>query len=146
MQYIFLQRRPSSTLVYRTRWTFFRVKLVCECEFEISWSLGPLDLGTLGPLPTSNTSWYFPLHPLTSSYPFLLLSFFGMVWLWGGEGVVTLENEIGIGTSSFLLHSLPLTSSHLLLIPPSYSTLLPNILLTPPTSSRGVSHDYSVHT
>ena len=24
------------------------VKLVFECEFEISWSMGPLDLGTLG--------------------------------------------------------------------------------------------------
>ena len=32
-----------------TRWTFFRVKLVFEFEFEISWSLGPLDLRTLGP-------------------------------------------------------------------------------------------------
>ena len=39
------------------------------------------------------------------------------------------------GTSFFLLHSLPLTSSHLLLIPPSYFTLLPNLLLTPPNSS-----------
>ena len=29
---------------YRTRWTFFRVKLVFECEFEMSW-----DLGTPGP-------------------------------------------------------------------------------------------------
>ena len=70
----------------KTRWTFFRDKLVFECEFEISWSLGPLDLGTLGPLPSSNTSSYFPLHPLTSSYLFLLLSSFGMVWYegWGG--------------------------------------------------------------
>ena len=38
----------------QTRWTFFRVKLVFECEFEITWSLGPwdlrtLDLGTHGP-------------------------------------------------------------------------------------------------
>ena len=76
--------QTSNTL---TRWTFFRVKLVFEFEFEISWSLGPwepwtlepLDLGTLGPLPSSNTSSYFPLHPLTSSYLFLLLSSFGMV-------------------------------------------------------------------
>ena len=29
-----------------TRWTFFRVKLVFEFEFDISWSLGPWDLGT----------------------------------------------------------------------------------------------------
>ena len=33
-----------------TRLTFFRVKLVFECDFEISWSLRPLYLGTLGPL------------------------------------------------------------------------------------------------
>ena len=38
--------QTSNTL---TRWTFFRVKLVFECEFEISWSLGPLDLGTPRP-------------------------------------------------------------------------------------------------
>ena len=56
-------------------------------------TLEPLDLGTLGTLPSSNTSSYFPLHPLTSSYLFLLPSSFGMVWLW----VVRLENEIGYG-------------------------------------------------
>ena len=63
--------------MFLTRWTFFRVKLVFECEFEISWSLGPwdswtlepLDLGTLGPLPSSNTSSYFLLpSPISSSY------------------------------------------------------------------------------
>ena len=48
------------------------------------WTLEPFDLGTLGPLPSSYTSSYFPLHPLTSSYLFLLLSSFGMVWLGGG--------------------------------------------------------------
>ena len=78
----------------QTRCTFFRVKLVFEFEFEISWSLGPwtlepLNLGTLGPIPSSNTSsLYTPLliislHPLTSSYLFLLLFFFGMVWYRG---------------------------------------------------------------
>ena len=116
------------------------------------WTLEPLDLGTLGPLPSSNT---IPLHPLTSSYLFLLLSSFGMVWLGGGGWVVSLENETGdgpltfililkicgmgewnSGTSCFLLHSLPLTSSHLLLIPPSYSSLLPNLLLPPPEGSQ----------
>merc|ERR1719270_299393 len=37
---------------------------------------------------------------------------------------------------SFLLHSLPLTSSHLLLIPPCYSSLLPKLLLPPPKGSQ----------
>ena len=59
---------------------YLQVKLVIECEFEIHilvlgtlgpwdpWTLEPLDLGTLGPPPSSNTSSYFPIHPLTSSY------------------------------------------------------------------------------
>ena len=81
-----------------TRWTFFRVKLVFECEFEIfgpwdPWTLEPLDLGTLGPLPSSNTSSYFPLHPLTSSYLFLLLSSFGMFWLGGQRSQVHLQSH-----------------------------------------------------
>ena len=38
--------------------------------------------------------------------------------------------------TSFLLYSLPLTSFHLLLIPPSYSSLLPNLLLPPPEGSQ----------
>ena len=124
-------------------------------------TLEPFDLGTLGPLSSSNTSSntssYFTIHPLTFSYLFLLLYSFGMICLRGkGEGgVVTLENEIGDGpltfllilkscgmgewnpgTSCFLLHSLPLTSSHLLLIPPRYSSLLPKLLLTPPEGSQ----------
>ena len=40
------------------------------------------------------------------------------------------------GTFSFLLHSLSLTSSHLILFPPSHSILLPNLLLTPPEVSQ----------
>ena len=32
----------------KTRWTFFRVQLVFECDFQISWSLGPWDLGSEG--------------------------------------------------------------------------------------------------
>ena len=32
----------------RTRWTFFRVKLVFESDFEISWSLCPWDPWTFG--------------------------------------------------------------------------------------------------
>ena len=105
------------------------------------WTLGLLDL--LPTLTIPHTSPYILLYPpISSSYSPPL------VWLCG-RGVVTLEDEIGDltfililksyggggGTSSFLLHSLPLTSSHLLLIPPSYSTLLPNFLLTPHTSS-----------
>ena len=42
-----IQRRGKDKT--ETRWTFFRVKLVFECEFEISWSFGPWDLGTPGP-------------------------------------------------------------------------------------------------
>ena len=55
-----------------TRWTFFRVKLIFEYDFEISWSLGPRDpwtfklwnLWTLGLsifllLPSYTTSSYF---------------------------------------------------------------------------------------
>ena len=73
----------------KTRWTFFRVKLVFECEFEISWFFGPWNLGTPGPwspwtLGFLDTSSYFPLHPLTSSYLFLLISSLSAVWLWGG--------------------------------------------------------------
>ena len=49
-----------------------------------SWYFGPLDLGTLGPLPSSNKSSYFLWYPLTSSFLFFLLSFFGMVWYGGG--------------------------------------------------------------
>ena len=43
-------KEKKMTEMVRTRWTFFRVKLVFECEFEISWSLGPWEPGTLGPL------------------------------------------------------------------------------------------------
>jgi len=120
-------------------------------------TLGPWDLGTPGPWnpwtlglldlfppPTPpHTSPYILLPPLISSSDSAPL-----VWLWGG---VTLEDEIGDGpltfililkscgvggwnpgTSSSLLHYLPLTSSQLLLIHPSYSTLL----LSPPKGSQ----------
>ena len=70
--------------ITKTRWTSFRFKLVFKCNFEISWSLGPLDLGTLGPLPSSNTSSYFPLHPCTSPYLFVPLSSFDGLVMGGG--------------------------------------------------------------
>jgi len=57
-----------------TRWTFFRVKLVFECEFEISWSLGPLDLGTLGPWDSWTSSLLQNLHLLAITSSYLLLS------------------------------------------------------------------------
>ena len=97
------------------------------------WTLGPLNLETLGPWDFLTSLTFFLLHlllilPLTYSYLFLLLS------SWGG----ILEMDLwplywSPGTSFFFQHSLPLISSHLLLIPPSYSTLLPNLLLSPHT-------------
>ena len=70
-------------LLKQTRWTFFRVKLVFECDFEICWSLGPWDLGTPGPwnpwtlglLDFFPPPTPFPLHPITSSYSPLLVWF-----------------------------------------------------------------------
>ena len=68
----------------KTRWTFFRVKLVFECDFEISLSLCPWDPWTFGlldlfppPLPP-NTSYYLLL-----SLPPTLLLWYGLV-LGGG--------------------------------------------------------------
>ena len=73
----------TQTKKCETRWTFLRVKLVFECEFEIFWSLGPWDFGTpghwdpwtfglldLSPPPTPpHTSPYILLPPsISSSY------------------------------------------------------------------------------
>ena len=78
--------------------------------------------------PGSSLRWnlplYNPFHALT------IICFCAGVCMW-----VVWSPPWNPGTSFFLLHSLPLTSSHLLLIPPSYFTLLPNLLLTPPNSS-----------
>ena len=115
--------------------------------FEISWSfgtLGPLDLGTLRhrhswTSSSCNTFTYFPLHLFTSSVLFHLLFSFSMVLIWGG-GVVTLENEIR-WTIDLYIDLKKLCSGYveswdlLLLILPRYSTLLPNLLLTPLNSS-----------
>ena len=77
-----------------------------------------------------------------NSLPPTILLWYSMVWLWGG--VLTFENEIGDVPLTFILILwdllLPSTFSssnllQLLLIPPSYFNLLPNLLLTPPTSS-----------
>ena len=63
----------------KTRWTFFRVKLVFECEFEISWSLDP---GTLEPLVLGTP-------PISSSYcpPWIWFGYGVCVCVWGGVGV-----------------------------------------------------------
>jgi len=84
------------------------------------WTLGLLDLFPPPTLP--HISPYILLPPPISSYYSPPLVWFGLVWF-----ILMLKRYY------ILLHSLPLTSSHLLPIPPSYSTLL----LTPPTSSRG---------
>ena len=59
-----------------TRWTFFRVKLVFECESEISCSLGPWNPWT------SSLLQHLLIIPLTSSY--LLLSLPPTLLLWYG--------------------------------------------------------------
>ena len=112
------------------------------------WVWDILVLGTLGPW----NPW--TLEPLVLGTP-PISSSYSSPWVWFGYGVRGgVSCDIGewdwrwtfililkSWTSSFLLHSLPLTSSHLLLIPPSYSTLLPNLLLTPPTSYWRVPDD-----
>ena len=110
------------------------------------WTLEPLDLGTLGPLTSANPSSYFPWDPLTSFCLFLLLSSFGMVWLWGGW-VVTFEDEIGDGhlTFTLILKSCgvggwnPETSSSTFsssdLLPPPYSSQLLQPPPKPPPNS-----------
>ena len=65
----------------KTRWTFFRVKLVFECDFEIFWSLCPWDPWTFGLLDLFPP----PLPPHTSSYLLLSLPptlslWYGLVW------------------------------------------------------------------
>ena len=46
------------------------------------WTLEPLDLGILGPFPSSNTFSYFPLHPLTSVSPPSFLADFIAILQW----------------------------------------------------------------
>ena len=131
---------------FKTRWTFFRVKLVFEF-----WVWDILVLRSLGPLDSSTS--YFPLHPHTSSYLCLLRTSFGMERGGGELWHLTMRLEMDLwplyctpGTSYFLLHSLTLISSHLFLISPSYSILLPNLLITPHTSFWRLSDDWIIHT
>ena len=93
-----------------TRWTFFRVKLVFEYDFEISclglwvlgimdfetlglWdpgTLGILDFRTFGPLPSSTTSLYFLLRPLSQMTIELICEKISMIFhsqkFYGGGG------------------------------------------------------------
>ena len=114
------------------------------------WTLGLLDLF---PPPTPpHTSPYIILPPpISSSYSPPLVWFSN--WVVGvscdiEEGdwrMISKSCEVGEwnpGTSSFLLHSLPITSSHLLLIPPSYSSILPNLLLTPPPKGSQMTNEF----
>ena len=65
----------------QTRWTFYKVKLVFECDFEIYWSLGPWNPWTLGSLDLGTGLWdLFPPPP-----PGLVWS--DMVWDAGEGGV-----------------------------------------------------------
>ena len=82
----------SLSLLNETRWTFFRVKLVFEFEFEISLSLGPLDLWTQRPW----DSWTIGLWDLFPPIPPLLIS--------------SSYNILPLFISFFLLLLLPSTS------------------------------------
>ena len=87
-------------LIDITRWTFFRVKLVVEFDFEISWSFGPLDHGFLGPWILGTLDLWtlglldlglldlFPPQPLSHTFSYLLPLWYGLVWFgMGGEDV-----------------------------------------------------------
>ena len=119
-----------------TRWTFFRVKLVFECEFEIfgpwdPWTLGLLDL--YPPLTPPNTSPYILLPPpISSSYSPSL------VWFGYGRGGELWQWRVRLEIDLWPLYWV---EGWNLLIPPSYSTLLLNFFLTHPTSSWRVSDD-----
>ena len=134
--------------IQETRWTFFRVKLVFECEFEIYWSFGPLDLGTLGPWDswTSSLLQHLLILPLTTSY--ILISLPPLVWFGYGGGVVTLEDEIGEGPlidlkklrgpppSFYILSLSPPTSFLFLPATPPSSQTSSQVLLPPPEGSQ----------
>ena len=76
-----------------------QARILFEYDFEISWSLGPLDLQSLGPL----NSWTFNFLTSSLHHQFLLLlptSFlmvwFDLVWygmVWYGEGGCKMTSE-----------------------------------------------------
>ena len=71
----------SKRSICETRWTFFRVKLVFEYDFEISWSFGlwdhgtfrPMDLWILGLLNFGLLD-LFPIPPHPHTFSYLLIS------------------------------------------------------------------------
>ena len=112
---------------YITIWTFFRVKLVFECDLRYLgrlgpwdlWTLEPLDTGTLGPprpaTPPHTSPYIFLPPPFSSSYfsPFLWFWYGGVeLWHWRmrSDGLLTFililkSCVVGMwnpGTSSFL--------------------------------------------
>ena len=76
-----------------TRWSFYRVKLVFECDFETSWSLGPWEPWTLGPLDLWTTGpwdpWTLGLLDLGTLGPLGPIEVTG--WVGGGA----LERNLG---------------------------------------------------
>ena len=97
----------------QTRWTFFRVKLVFEYDFEISWSFGLWNPWTFRP---RECQFFYlfppPPPPHTSSYLLPL----GLVWyglVWGGcqmtSEFICEEISMLFHSSSYLLLSLPHT-------------------------------------
>ena len=90
----------ENSKLINTRWTFFRVKLVFEYDFETSWSWRPLDLLTLGLPPNS---FYFLL--LLPTYFYLLFPP-GLVW-GGGRGVKWLWSFLSfyIGDWAWTFHN-----------------------------------------
>ena len=70
-----------------TRWTFFRVKLVFEYDFEISWSFGLWNPWTFRPRECQFFTSSLLHHLLILLPTSFLLVWFGKVWyglVWGG--------------------------------------------------------------
>ena len=95
-----------------------------------------LDIRTLGPLPSSNTSSYF-LLPLTSTYLFLLLLPTSSFCLFLPPPVFSYSLLLLPSSFYFLLH--PFTSIYILLLLP---TSLPSPFISWFGMGGGVSDDY----